>query len=119
VGGVRHVEQFPDINKLCKVASCWIYEYIGILLGTRPIFHISRIKVKKTEDGIIPCTSYGCHEIKTGDAAPVTKQYHRVPWALREEMRGQIGETKEKKVVSDASIELPALAILITKKKPG
>jgi len=25
----KHVEQFPDINKLCKVASCWIY--IGIL----------------------------------------------------------------------------------------
>jgi len=21
----KHVEQFPDINKLCKVASCWIY----------------------------------------------------------------------------------------------
>jgi hypothetical protein len=26
----KHVEQFPDINKLCNVASCWIY--IGILL---------------------------------------------------------------------------------------
>jgi hypothetical protein len=24
------VEQFPDINKLCNVASCWIY--IGIYL---------------------------------------------------------------------------------------
>ena len=21
----KHVEQFPDINKFCKVASCWIY----------------------------------------------------------------------------------------------
>jgi hypothetical protein len=21
----KHVEQFPDINKLCKVASCWIH----------------------------------------------------------------------------------------------
>jgi hypothetical protein len=41
----KHVEQFPDINKLCGVASCWIYEYIGILLGTRPILHISRLKV--------------------------------------------------------------------------
>jgi hypothetical protein len=39
------VEQFPDINKLCNVASCWIYEDIGILLGARPILHISRIKV--------------------------------------------------------------------------
>jgi hypothetical protein len=26
----KHVEQFSDINKLCKVASCWIY--IGIYL---------------------------------------------------------------------------------------
>jgi hypothetical protein len=42
----KHVEQFPDINKLCYVASCWIYEYIGILLGARPVLHISRIKVK-------------------------------------------------------------------------
>ena len=25
----KHVEQFPDINKLCKVASCWI------CIGTR------------------------------------------------------------------------------------
>jgi len=24
----KHVEQFPDINKLCNVASCWIYIYI-------------------------------------------------------------------------------------------
>jgi hypothetical protein len=42
----KHVEQFPDINKLCNFASCWIYEYIGILLGVRPILHISKIKVK-------------------------------------------------------------------------
>jgi hypothetical protein len=42
----KHVVQFPDINKLCKDASCWIYEYIGIVLGARPILHISRIKVK-------------------------------------------------------------------------
>jgi hypothetical protein len=40
----KHLEQFPDINKLCNVASCWIY--IGILLGAHPILHISRIKVK-------------------------------------------------------------------------
>jgi hypothetical protein len=40
----KHVEQFPDINKLRNVASCWIY--IGILLGAHCILHISRIKVK-------------------------------------------------------------------------
>jgi hypothetical protein len=47
VSGVRHpkhVEQFPDINKLCNVASCWMY--IGTLLGAHPILHISRIRVK-------------------------------------------------------------------------
>jgi hypothetical protein len=45
----KHVEKFPYINKLCDVASCWLYEYIGILLGARPILHISRIKVKLTQ----------------------------------------------------------------------
>jgi hypothetical protein len=28
----KHVEQFPDINELCNVASCWIYTYIRIYL---------------------------------------------------------------------------------------
>jgi hypothetical protein len=41
---LKYVEQFPDINKLCNVASCWIY--IRTLLGAHCILHISRIKVK-------------------------------------------------------------------------
>src|SRR5215475_1703320 len=49
----KHVEQFPDINKLCNVASCWIYEYIGILLGARPILHISKIWLMF----LVPCIS--------------------------------------------------------------
>ena len=28
----KHVEQFPEINKLCNVASCWIYIYIYIYI---------------------------------------------------------------------------------------
>src|SRR5215475_13887992 len=44
----KHVEQFPDINKLCNLASCWIY--IGILLGAHPILLISRIKIKTKMD---------------------------------------------------------------------
>jgi hypothetical protein len=44
----KHVEQFPDINKLCNVASCWIY--IRILLGAHPILHISRIKVNQINE---------------------------------------------------------------------
>jgi hypothetical protein len=43
---LKHVEQFPDINKLCNVASCWIYSYIGILLGVCYSLYISRIRVK-------------------------------------------------------------------------
>jgi hypothetical protein len=43
----KHVEQFPDIIKLCNVASCWIY--IGVLLGAHPTLHISRISVKETD----------------------------------------------------------------------
>jgi hypothetical protein len=46
----KHVEQFPDINKLCNVASCWIY--IGILLEAHPILRISRIRVNKTDSNI-------------------------------------------------------------------
>jgi hypothetical protein len=45
----KHVEKFPDINKLCNVASCWIYEYTGILLVVHSILHISRIRVKLKE----------------------------------------------------------------------
>jgi hypothetical protein len=36
------------MNKLCDVASCWIYEYTGVLLGVHCILHISSIGVKLT-----------------------------------------------------------------------
>jgi hypothetical protein len=42
----KHVEQFPDINKLCNIASYSINECNGILLGAHPILHISMIRVK-------------------------------------------------------------------------
>jgi hypothetical protein len=29
----KYVEQFPDINKLCNVASCWIYWNILTMHG--------------------------------------------------------------------------------------
>jgi hypothetical protein len=47
----KHVEQFPDINTLCNVASCWIY--IGILLGAHYILHISRIRVKQEHKQLV------------------------------------------------------------------
>jgi hypothetical protein len=39
----KHVEKFQDINKLCNVASFWIY--IAILLWAHPILRITRIRV--------------------------------------------------------------------------
>jgi len=32
----KRVEQFPDINKPCKVASCWIYLLLLLLLALQP-----------------------------------------------------------------------------------
>jgi hypothetical protein len=49
---LKHVEQFPDINKLCNVASCWIY--IGILLGAHPFLHVSRIRVNSSSSQDAP-----------------------------------------------------------------
>jgi hypothetical protein len=46
----KHVEQFSVINKLCKVASFWLY--IGILLGDHPILHISRIRFKELRNNL-------------------------------------------------------------------
>ena len=57
------------------------------------------------------------HEIKTGDAAPVRKQRHRVPWALREEMHGQIGEMKEKEVYQVLQLNWQPLQFSTQKKK--
>jgi len=38
----KHVEQFADINKLCKVASCWIY--IGLNEFWCVYVHMSTLK---------------------------------------------------------------------------
>jgi hypothetical protein len=85
----------------------------------KPVLFSYQGLFKKTEDGKIPCTSYGYHEIKTGNAAPVKKQPYSVPYALREEMRRQIEEMKERGVLTEASSEWAAPVILITKKSPG
>jgi hypothetical protein len=49
----------------------------------KPVLFSYQDVFKKTEDGKIPCTSYGYHEIKTGNAAPVKKRPYRVPYAFR------------------------------------
>jgi hypothetical protein len=77
VGGVRkyhpkHVEQFPDINKLCNVASCWIYT--GIVLGAHPILHISRIRVKHKSE--LRATCFYRPEFKHGINTRVYSSVH-------------------------------------------
>jgi hypothetical protein len=57
---VSDKNKFPDKNKLCNVASCWIYEYIGILLGAHSILHMSRIRVNTLRSTLLPL-DYGCH----------------------------------------------------------
>jgi len=39
----KHVEQFPDITKLCKVASYWIY--IGIYLRCTDPYTLKKLFV--------------------------------------------------------------------------
>jgi len=39
--------------------------------------------------GMLPCTTKGYHEIKTGDALPIKKNPYKVPFALRAEMKRQ------------------------------
>jgi hypothetical protein len=55
----KYVEQFPDINKLCNVASFCIY--IGILLA-HPILHNRRIKVN------IKCLEFCSHNVFVNDS---------------------------------------------------
>jgi hypothetical protein len=53
----KHVEQFPYIDKLCNVVSCWMY--FGIILGPQYILHISRIRVKRKGMWTVDRTDYG------------------------------------------------------------
>jgi hypothetical protein len=69
----KHVEQFPDINKLCNAASCWIY--IGILLGAHPILHISRIRVKYETE--VTKSSAKIITLLSGRAWPLLRQLHQ------------------------------------------
>jgi hypothetical protein len=71
---------------------------------------------KKTEDGKIPRTDFGYHEIDTGDAPPVKRNPYRIPYALRDEMRNQVDEMVKRGVFTKAAIEWAAPVILIRKK---
>lgn len=71
---------------------------------------------KKTEDGIIPRTNVGYHEIDTGDARPVKRNPYRIPYALQDELRNQVEEMVERGVLTKAATEWAAPVILIRKK---
>jgi hypothetical protein len=50
--------------------------------------------------GVLPSTTKGRHEIRTGDALPIKKNPYKVPYALREEMQRQLGEMQDKGVIT-------------------
>jgi hypothetical protein len=68
--------------------------------------------------GLLPCTSQGYHEIKTGDALPIKKTPYKVPFALRDEMRKQLDEMLQRGVITPAFSEWTTPVILIRKKSP-
>jgi hypothetical protein len=72
----KHVEQFPDINKLYDDASCWIYEYTGILLGARPVLHINRIKVNITKQTTYMSIIKNIQLILLRDIIGIDCEYH-------------------------------------------
>ena len=55
----KHVEQFPDINKLCNIASCWIYIWI-YLRCTDPWTLNLRYIVYKSITSILPILFWYC-----------------------------------------------------------
>ena len=68
------------------------------------------------KEGVLPCTTKGFHEIRTGDALPVKKCPYRVPYALREEMKHQLDEMIRKGVITPCASPWAAPVILVPKK---
>jgi transposase InsO family protein len=67
-------------------------------------------------EGVLPSTTKGYHEIRTGDALPIKKNPYRVPYALRDEMKNQVGEMLTKGVITPCASPWAAPVILVTKK---
>jgi transposase InsO family protein len=68
--------------------------------------------------GVLPSTTKGRHEIRTGDALPIKKNPYKVPYALREEMQRQLGEMQDKGVIKPCASPWGAPVILVPKKSP-
>jgi hypothetical protein len=70
------------------------------------------------ETGVLPSTTKGCHEVRTGDALPIKKNPYRVPYALRDEMKRQLDEMLAKGVITSCASPWAAPVILVPKKSP-
>jgi hypothetical protein len=81
-----------------------------------PVLFTYQDLCKKTEDGTIPRTDFGYHEIDTRDATPIKKHPYRIPYALRDELKNQIEEMVKRGVLTKAATEWAAPVILIRKK---
>jgi hypothetical protein len=68
------------------------------------------------ETAVLPRTTKGCNEIRTGDALPIKRNPYRVPYALREEMKRQLDEILAKGVITPCGSPWAAPVILVPKK---
>ena len=67
-------------------------------------------------EGVLPCTTKGHNEIRTGDALPIKKDPYRVPYALREEVKNQLDEMMRKGVITPCPSPWAAPVILVPNK---
>jgi len=70
----------------------------GAFIGCRfrRIGCVRRIKVKETEDGIIPCSSYRYCGFKMGSAASFNEQPYHITYTLSDMLHRHIEEMKER-----------------------
>ena len=67
-------------------------------------------------EGVLPCTKKGFHGVRTGDTLPIKKNPYRVPYALQEEVKNQLGEMMRKGVITLCASLWAAPVIMVLKK---
>jgi len=65
---------------------------------------------------MLPCTTKGFHEIKTGDALPIKKNPYKIPFTLKAEMKRQLDEMIQRGVIRPSCSEWVAPMLLVKKK---
>ena len=66
--------------------------------------------------GLLPCTTKGFHDIKTGEALPIKKNAYKLPFALEDEMKKQSDEMIQRGVITPSYSEWAAPVFLGRKK---